>query len=97
VIAANTNHWDYEPATNVNTSQTCSGGYQVYCCQGFKASTIANTNSLSLIGRSSSSIVSKQSAEALVSDSEAAISCQGIGSTLESGKRPLTEALVYDG
>jgi chitinase len=51
VIAQNSNNYYYSPDDNVLTDQTCTGGFQAYCCIGFVPSTKINTGNLFLFGQ----------------------------------------------
>ncbi|KAK5129371.1 hypothetical protein LTR08_003556 [Meristemomyces frigidus] len=90
-IAANTNQYQYDADTWLDIDITCTGGYQVYCCQGFKPSPMANTNNLNLIGRSTtvsrkrsvppSGVTKRQS---YVEESNADAFCVGVGNAITS-------------
>ncbi|KAM0470857.1 hypothetical protein ACHAPX_009731 [Trichoderma viride] len=49
-IAFNTNNYAKQAAVALLFDQTCHGGFQSYCCSGFKASPKGSVSSLDLIG-----------------------------------------------
>ncbi|RMZ85693.1 hypothetical protein DV736_g6556, partial [Chaetothyriales sp. CBS 134916] len=49
-IAFNTNNYYSQPRESVVVDQTCNGGYQTYCCNGFKPNPKKSASSLNLIG-----------------------------------------------
>lgn len=51
-IAGNTNNYVSVPENDILVDETCNGGSQQYCCEGFKPSAKISTKSLSLLGRS---------------------------------------------
>ncbi|GAB7352155.1 hypothetical protein MBLNU459_g2641t2 [Dothideomycetes sp. NU459] len=51
VVAQNSNNYYSSPLGDVLIDETCTGGFQAYCCTGFKPSTKANTGNLFLYGQ----------------------------------------------
>ncbi|ROW14913.1 hypothetical protein VPNG_03305 [Cytospora leucostoma] len=50
IVAQNSNAY-YEDDNGQTVDHTCTGGYQAFCCEGFKASTKTNTGDLFLYGQ----------------------------------------------